>query len=209
MPETRPQLQLCQPSREVAAPHPRRPSVRKYLTPDEVLRLRVSVRKSARTPYHALRDGLMITMMAAHGLRVSEMCGIERDDVLFGEGKINVRRKKNGKPSVHFVGGDELREIRRLIRESASSRFLFCGTGGDPLTRQRVYDVIRRGEPGAQLSVPVTPHTLRHSAGYRLMNRPGANLRAVQDYLGHKNIASTCIYTEMAAERFRHFETLD
>src|SRR5215207_7178413 len=97
----------------------RRP--REYLTPKEVERLITAARQNR----HGHRDATMIRVAYRHGLRVSELCALRWDQVDFEHGLLHVRRIKNGMPSVHPLGGGELRALRKLPREAIPSRYVF------------------------------------------------------------------------------------
>src|SRR5262245_33820274 len=114
----RPALRVVGESNQRAAPpkrqrnSERRP--REYLTPAEVETLIATARKRGR---YGHRDATMILLAYRHGLRVSELVGLRWDQVDFGQGLLHVARLKNGMPSMHPLGGEELRSLRRLRRE--------------------------------------------------------------------------------------------
>src|SRR5215207_8039287 len=97
----------------------RRP--REYLIPKEVERLIAAARQNR----YRHRDATMIRVAYRHGLRVSELCALRWDQVDFEHGLLHVRRIKNGMPSVHPLGGGELRALRKLQREAMPSRYVF------------------------------------------------------------------------------------
>jgi type 1 fimbriae regulatory protein FimB/type 1 fimbriae regulatory protein FimE len=98
----------------------RRP--REYLTPAEVETLCKTARTRGR---YGHRDATMILIAYRHGLRVGELCALTWDQVDFGQGLLHVTRLKHGVPSVHPLGGDELRSLRRLRRERETDLRLF------------------------------------------------------------------------------------
>jgi type 1 fimbriae regulatory protein FimE len=158
---------------------------------------------------HALRDKLIILMSYRHGLRVSEMIDMQWSQVNFTTARLHVNRSKNGEPSKQPIDGDELRMLRELHRQYPESPFVFCSSnkeGYAPLSENGVFKMIRRA--GVECGLPkVHPHMLRHSCGYRLANK-GVDTRAIQDYLGHKNIQHTVKYTKLAENRFSGLEKL-
>ena len=89
---------------------------REYLTPEEVERLMIAARKriGARNPH---RDATMILLAYRHGLRASELCSLRWDMLDLSQGRYHVTRRKNGRPSVHLIRGNEIRDLRRLKRE--------------------------------------------------------------------------------------------
>jgi integrase len=176
----------------------RRP--REYLTPKEVERLITAARQNR----YGHRDATMIRVAYRHGLRVSELCALRWDQVDFEHGLLHVRRIKNGMPSVHPLGGGELRALRKLQREAIQSRYVFTTERKAPMSPAGFRKMLARtGEAGA-FPFLVHPHMLRHACGYKLAN-DGQDTRAVQHYLGHKNIQHTVRYTELAPNRFKDF----
>jgi len=96
---------------------------REYLTPKEVERLIAAAKKRGRR--YGLRDAPMMLLAFRHGLRVSELCTLTWNQIDFSHGLIQVRRLKNGIPSVHQLGGEEMRCLRALKREDGGSRYVF------------------------------------------------------------------------------------
>src|SRR3954468_21829485 len=176
----------------------RRP--REYLTPKKVERLIAA----ARDNRHGHRDTTMIHVAYRHGLRVSELCALRWDQVDFEHGLLHVRRIKNGMPSVHPLGGGELRALRKLQREAMPSRYVFTTERRAPMSPAGFRKMLARTGEDRAFPFPVPPHMLRHACGYKLANN-GQDTRALQHYLGHKNIQHTVRYTELAAERFKSF----
>ncbi len=103
---------------------------REYLTPTELVKLM----KSARTNRNGHRDATMILVAYRHGLRASEVCQLRWDQFDLKRGTLHVNRIKNGIESVHPVGGEELRALRRLLREEVENRYVFVSERGAPLT---------------------------------------------------------------------------
>jgi site-specific recombinase XerD len=191
------------PQNGTAPPRPvphaeRRP--REYLTPKEVERLITAARQNR----HGHRDAAMIRVAYRHGLRVSELCALRWDQVDFEHGLLHVRRIKNGMPSVHPLGGGELRALRKLQREAIQSRYVFTSERRAPMSPAGFRKMLARTGETAAFPFPVHPHMLRHACGYKLAN-DGQDTRAVQHYLGHKNLRHTVRYTELAADRFKSF----
>ena len=176
-------------------------SVRKYLTPREVERLMNAARKSGR---YGHRDATMILIAFRHGLRASELSDLRWSEVELATGRLHVRRVKNGSPSVHPLQGDELRALRRLQREQQPSSHVFTTERGGPMTPKGFNTAMHRIGERAGMPFPVHPHMLRHATGYALANA-GHDTRALQAYLGHKNIQHTVRYTELSSSRFKDF----
>ena len=172
---------------------------REYLTETEIERLI----NAARENRYGLRDAAMILMAFRHGLRAAELVDLRWDQVEIGRNAVlHVRRVKQGVPSVHPLQGDEMRALRELKR-SATSPSVFTSERGAPFTTAGFAKMVARAGEAAKLT-GVHPHMLRHACGYALANR-GHDTRALQAYLGHKNIQHTVRYTELSPTRFKDF----
>jgi type 1 fimbriae regulatory protein FimE len=175
---------------------------REYLTPKEVERLIAAAKKRGRR--YGLRDATMILVAFRHGLRVSELCALTWDQIDFSQGMMHVRRIKNGIGSVQQIGGEEMRMLRALKREDGGSRYVFMTERGAPMTPAGFRKFLSRLAIGAKFQFLVHPQMLRHACGFKLAN-DGRDTRALQHYLGHKNIMHTVRYTELSPERLKNF----
>jgi site-specific recombinase XerD len=200
-------LKLVKPATEnrTVAPPVRRPNAelrtREYLTDVEVDRL-VEAAKANR---YGHRDATMILVAYRHGLRVSELVDLRWDQIDFDTAKLAVRRVKKGSPSTHHILGDELRALRRLNREQEpKSPFVFTSERGAPFTTAGFARLVERAGLAAELGFKAHPHMLRHACGFALANK-GHDTRALQAYLGHRNIQHTVRYTELSPDRFKDF----
>jgi type 1 fimbriae regulatory protein FimB/type 1 fimbriae regulatory protein FimE len=173
---------------------------REHLTAGEVEAL-IEAAKGNRWGH---RDATMILVAYRHGLRAAELCDLRRDQIDFAAAVLHVRRVKNGTPSTHPIQGDELRALRRLLRESPTSPFVFVSERGSPFTTAGFARMLERAAAAAGLELKVHPHMLRHACGYALANK-GHDTRAIQGWLGHRSITSTAIYTALAPNRFKDF----
>ena len=174
---------------------------REHLTEAEVERLMAK----AKDNRWGHRDATMILVAYRHGLRVSELVDLRWDQIDFRTATLHVRRVKRGTPSTHPILGDELRALRRLQREQEpKSPFAFVSERGAPFTTAGFSRVVERAGVAAKLGFKAHPHMLRHACGFALANK-GHDTRALQAYLGHKNIQHTVRYTEMAPTRFKDF----
>jgi site-specific recombinase XerD len=174
---------------------------REYLTEAEVERL-IEAAKNNRWGH---RDATMILVAYRHGLRVSELVDLSWDQIEMRTATLHVRRVKQGTPSVQPIVGDELRRLRRLQREQEpKSPFVFTSERGAPFTTAGFARMIERAGIEAKFAFKPHPHMLRHACGYALANR-GHDTRALQAYLGHKNIQHTVRYTELSPTRFKNF----
>jgi type 1 fimbriae regulatory protein FimB/type 1 fimbriae regulatory protein FimE len=173
---------------------------RRYLTEREVERL-INAAKSNR---HGHRDATMILVAYRHGMRASEVCGLEWHQIELDHGRLHVRRAKRGTPSVHPIRGDEIRALRKLRRENPTEAHVFVSERGGPISPTGFHHLIQRLGEAAELPFGVHPHMLRHACGFKLAN-DGHDTRSLQHYLGHKNIQHTVRYTEMSPDRFKDF----
>jgi type 1 fimbriae regulatory protein FimB/type 1 fimbriae regulatory protein FimE len=151
------------------------------------------------------RDATMILVAYRHGLRVSELVDLRWDQIDFHRATLAVRRVKQGSPSTHPIQGDELRALRRLQREQEpKSPFVFTSERGAPFGPTGFARLVERAGIAAKLGFKVHPYMLRHACGFALANK-GHDTRALQAYLGHRNIQHTVRYTELSPDRFKDF----
>ena len=203
---TKSHLRLITPGTEKRTVTPKRPPnaalrTREYLTKAEVERL-FNAAKQNRWGH---RDGTMILVAYRHGLRAAELTDLRWGQVDFPTATLHVRRVKQGTPSTHPIVGDELRALRRLQREQErKSPFVFTSERGAPFTSAGFARMLERAGTEAKFSFKPHPHMLRHACGYALANG-GHDTRALQAYLGHKNIQHTVRYTELSPTRFKDF----
>jgi type 1 fimbriae regulatory protein FimE len=174
---------------------------REYLTVKEIGLLMDAARERGR---YGHRDATIIFVAYRHGLRAGELCSLRWDQIDLGRGLLHVRRLKNGTPSVHPMGGAEIRALRRLKREQPESRYVFLSERLAPMTTAGLRKTVARMGERARFPFPVHPHMLRHACGFKLAN-DGQDTRALQHYLGHRNIQHTVRYTELSPERFKSF----
>ena len=166
---------------------------REHLTENEVERLVDAARKNR----WGHRDATMVL--------VAELVDLRWDQIEFASGALHVRRVKRGTPSTHPILGDELRALRRLQREQEpKSPFVFTSERAAPFTTAGFARMVERAGVEAKLGFKAHPHMLRHACGYALANK-GHDTRALQAYLGHRNIQHTVRYTELTATRFKDF----
>jgi integrase len=174
---------------------------REHLTAAEIKGLTAAVRANR----YGHRDATMLMMAYRHGLRASELVDLRWDQVDFASALLHVRRVKRGSPSTHPIQGDELRALRRLQREQSSvSPFVFTSERGSPFTTAGFGRMVERAGKAAGLSFKAHAHMLRHACGFALANK-GTDTRAIQAYLGHRNLQHTVRYTELSPARFNGF----
>ena len=174
---------------------------REHLTPAEIDRLIAAARRLGR---HGDRDAAMILLAYRHGLRVSELVALPREQADLQQGLLHVRRRKSGLASTHPLRGPELRALRKVLRDYPETAYVFVSERGSPMTAATFRKLLARAGDAAELGMPIHPHMLRHSTGFKLAN-DGQDTRAIQHYLGHKNIQYTALYTQLAPDRFNDF----
>ena len=174
---------------------------REHLTEAEVEKLIAAAKRNR----HGHRDTTMILVAYRHGLRASELTDLRWDQIDFAAATLHVRRVKQGTPATHPIRGDELRALRRLQREQEpKSPFVFTSERDAPFTTAGFARMVQRAGEASGFGFKAHPHMLRHACGYALANA-GHDTRALQAYLGHKNIQHTVSYTELAPDRFKDF----
>ena len=174
---------------------------REYLTEAEIEKLM----KVARDDRHGHRNATMILAAYRPGLRVSELVDLRWDQIDFDTATMAVRRAKRGTPATHPIRGDESRALRKLQREQEpKSPFVFTSERGSPFTTAGFARMLERAGEAAGFKFKAHPHMLRHACGFALANK-GHDTRALQAYLGHRNIQHTVRYTELAPDRFKDF----
>lgn len=154
----------------------------------------------------SLRDRAILEIIYSSGLRASEVISIKVGDINFQAGFLTVKGK-GSKERVVPVNEIALNTIKQYIEESRpellrkrQSNFLFLAKGGKPMTRQRLWQLIKTYSAG--LPIKISPHTLRHCFASHLLDG-GADLRALQKMLGHTDISTTQIYTKVTPERLK------
>ena len=177
------------------------PRTREYLTTNEIEKLMATARKANRNGH---RDATMILIGYRHGLWASELVDLQWSQIDLTTAQLHVTRSKRGSPSVHPLRGDEMRALRRLQRDQEASPHVFISEQGAPMTAKSFWAVIERLGVKAGMPFKIHPHMLRHACGFALANA-GHDTRALQAWLGHRNIQHTVRYTELAPERFKDF----
>lgn len=177
---------------------------RKYLTQTEVELILAEARKGK----FGERDYCLLYLSFIHGFRVSEVCRLRLTDISLADRSLCINRMKNGFSTIHPLLPEGIRSLkdwlaRREEMSGSASEWLFISRQGGALTRQRVWQLIKKLGELAAIPVCSHPHMLRHACGYALADR-GVDTRLIQDYLGHRNIRHTVRYTASNAERFRN-----
>ncbi len=174
------------------------------LTTEEVNRLLEQPRGA--TPKD-LRDRAMLELLYATGIRVSELISLNLSDVNLQVGYIMCRdaRKERvvpfGAPAKRALG-EYIKNARPMMIADQSSDVLFTNCSGQPMSRQGFWKLVKYYARKAGITSDITPHTLRHSFAAHLVEN-GADLRSVQEMLGHSDISTTQIYANMSQNRLR------
>lgn len=177
----------------------------KALTIEQVERLLAA--PSADEPI-GIRDRALLELLYATGARVSEAVSLDVDDLAYGD--VLRLRGKGDKERIVPVGSYAraavdayLTRVRpELAAKGRATARLFLGARGAPLSRQSAWLIIRAAAEGAQITAEVSPHTLRHSFATHLL-QGGADVRVVQELLGHASVATTQIYTHVSVDALR------
>ncbi|MCD6727655.1 MAG: tyrosine recombinase XerD [Solirubrobacteraceae bacterium] len=192
------------PTAELRAPK-RRQRLPHVLSRDEVVRLLGAPRGSDAA---ALRDRALLELMYACGLRASEATGLLVADLDL-EGGVLRARGKGSKERLVPIGREAARAVRAYLRDGrprlvggGEEPHLFVNQRGGGLTRQGLYKIVQRNAASAGLAGRMSPHTLRHTFATHLL-AGGCDLRALQEMLGHADIATTQLYTHLSTERLK------
>lgn len=180
------------PARRVMSPKtPRR--LPRPLSPTEILEL---LDQPDDTKPRGVRDRAMLSLLYSSGLRVSELVGLELVALDLGRGVVSTLGK-GGKRRWVPMGEVALRDVEAHLDQTKTRRWVFENARGRPFSRQMVWKLVARYGRAAGISTAVHPHRLRHSFATHLL-AGGADLRSVQAMLGHSDIATTEIYTQVS-----------
>lgn len=189
------------PAEFISAPKPGR-TLPDLLTTEEIDRIINIIDNS--TP-KGLRDQAILEMLYSCGLRVSEVCDLQIGDLFFGEGYIRVTGKgdKQRMVPVNSIARDRVQlYLETRNQHKGSKDTLFLNNRGTKLTRVMIFTIIRQAAARAGINKKISPHTLRHSFATHLLEG-GADIRQVQELLGHENILTTEIYTHLEISHLR------
>lgn len=174
------------------------------LTVAEVTRL---LEQPAGRNNKELRDKAMLELMYATGIRVSELVSLTVNDINVQAGYI--RCSERGRERIIPIGSVARISLRQYLKQARpamladdSSSILFPNCSGQPMSRQGFWKILKQYAAKAGIDADITPHTLRHSFAAHLLEN-GADLRSVQEMLGHSDISTTQIYLKMNTGRIR------
>ncbi|MFH1092903.1 MAG: tyrosine recombinase XerC [Candidatus Omnitrophota bacterium] len=154
-----------------------------------------------------LRDKAILETLYSTGIRVSELVGLSVEDIDFISGIVRVYGKGK-KERLAPIGDRALRVIKNYLKKrkkgiGTSDRAVFLNKDGRRLTDRSIRNIVEKYIKVASIRTDISPHSLRHSFATHLLNR-GADLRSVQELLGHANLSTTTIYTHLSTERLKN-----
>lgn len=181
------------PFRLISAPKSER-SIPDILSVDEVTTILESVDLSTKLGH---RNRAILELLYSSGLRVSELCNLKIDNVLFDDQLMRITGKGD-KTRIVPIGSVALKQVRQYLDQNFEHKngILFISNRGKGLTRAQVFNIVRDAALNAGIKKSISPHTLRHCFATHLLSN-GANLRIVQALLGHESISTTEIYTHL------------
>lgn len=204
-----PSARLPAPSLPRRLPHP--------LPLDDVVALISAAgaeRGGALSAERALRDRALVEVLYGVGARISEAIGLDRDDLDLDQRTLLLRGKGSrqrlvplGRYAADAVAAYLTRARPALARRGPGTPAVFLGSRGTRLTRQAAWEMIRRAAEDAGITAEVSPHTLRHSYATHLLHG-GADVRSVQELLGHASVATTQLYTQVTVDSLREAHAL-
>lgn len=157
---------------------------------------------------YGIRDSLILELLYSTGIRVSELVNIKLKDINFTDRKIKILGKGNKERYVLY-GDICTKKINLYLNNSRNeldikkSEYLLLNKNGTKLTPRFIEILIKKYQEQAQIKVKVTPHTLRHTFATHLLEG-GADLKTVQELMGHESLSSTQVYTHVTSERLRN-----
>jgi integrase/recombinase XerD len=193
------------PSQNIDSPKVGRP-LPKPISRDQALRLLEQPAKLS-TP-EGKRDYAMLALLYASGMRVSELVALNVSDVYAEGGSVRCFGKGHKErlipiaPRAAAALEEYVKDSRPHLTRSEAETALFLNRRGERLTRQGLWQILKGYAKSAELDKEVTPHTLRHSFATHMLSG-GADLRSVQELLGHANISTTQVYTHLTTEHVR------
>ncbi len=186
------------------------PKLWKHL-PDvlSVLEIEQILKQPDSRSWMGIRDRAILEVMYATGMRVSELAGLTMENLNIDVGFLKCIGKGD-KERIVPIGRQAkqilqkyISKIRpRLLKKGTTARCLFLSRLGKPISRQSIWKIIKKYANAANIKKKITPHTLRHSFATHMLER-GADLRVVQELLGHADISTTQIYTHIDKERLK------
>lgn len=149
-----------------------------------------------------VRDAALIDLLISTGIRIGEAAAITLDDIITSERTLLIHGKGRKQRLIYISSPITWERVKSLIKEckKTNAHYLFVNRYGNPLSIRGIEDVYKKYAKKAQINVKSTPHYLRHTFATNLLAN-GADLRSVQELLGHSSVATTQIYTEITTNR--------
>ena len=192
--KTNPILMLSSPKLEKHLPS--------FMTEDEVLRLIESAFAKTQQDTSGLRDRAILEVFYSSGLRISELVGLNLEDIDFISGILKVRGKGK-KERIVPIGETALAAVRKYLeKRKKQGEVLFLNNHNRRITARGVRFLLVKYLKASGMKPGVSAHTFRHSFATHLLNH-GADLRTVQELLGHANLSSTQIYTHLTTDKLK------
>lgn len=178
----------------------------KYLNYEEMERLLNCIEINTK---EGIQERLIIELLYSTGIRVSELVNIKIKDIKIHENQINILGKGNKERIVLF--GAKAKELIKLylnaykeeFEGNISNQYLLINKKGKPLSTNKIELIVKDALRKSALKLNISPHTLRHTFATHLLDS-GADLKSVQELLGHENLKTTAIYTHVSNERLKH-----
>ncbi len=148
------------------------------------------------------RDKAMLEILYATGIRVTELISLKLEDINLTNGYIKVKKKNSerhiplGNLSLKCLK-EYINKVRPLLIRTEEEKTLFINTNGQKMTRQGYWKILKQYKEQAKIEKEITPHTIRHSFAVHMLQN-GAEIKTVQELLGHTDVASTMMYTQMS-----------
>jgi site-specific recombinase XerD len=155
-----------------------------------------------------VRDHAIFEVFYSAGLRKSELICLQLDDISYDDGVIMVREGKGGKDRVVPVGTRSLEALRRYVRLARSilvhgeTSLLFLSIKGCALGEVGVIESVKRTAKAAGITRNISPYAVRHTCATHMLNR-GADIRYVQEFLGHESLSTTQVYTHVSIDKLK------
>jgi len=172
-----------------------------YVTHAEFKRMRVAAGLAARGD-NRHRDQLMILMAFRHGFRSTELIRLKWSQLDLEARTLDVHRSKHGKRAIHDLTVEEVKALKKLAPDGHREGIVFLSEKGKPLTRRTWFGIVQRAGKLAGIKRPIHPHCLRHGCGFYMVEK-GTHMRLIQDWLGHRQIQTTVLYTALDPGRLK------
>jgi integrase/recombinase XerD len=155
-----------------------------------------------------VRDRAMLELLYATGIRVSELIGLQMEDINLDGGFLRCCARGKERiiplyPAAVRALRDYVRKVRPQLIEDATEHVLFVNMTGEPMSRQGFWKLVKYYQEKAGITTEITPHTLRHSFAAHLLEN-GADLHSIQEMLGHADISSTQIYSQLVNQKLKN-----